>query len=72
MTKLKGQFPTLENLFGSVDFCDCTDCQSVLSPAAYLVDILKFLDPKEPEEKSDLEAESVKEANEGHTAGVAI
>ncbi len=44
--KLKGQFPTLENLFGSVDFCECTECLSVLSPAAYLVDILNFIDPR--------------------------
>lgn len=38
-------FPTLETLFGSMDFCECTHCRSVLSPAAYLVDILKFLEP---------------------------
>ena len=38
-------FPTLQALFGSMDFCSCADCRSVLSPAAYLVDILKFLDP---------------------------
>jgi hypothetical protein len=43
--KLSGLFPTLENLFGSVDYCQCDQCQSVLSPAAYLVDILHFLDP---------------------------
>ena len=43
--KLKGLFPTLETLFGSVDYCQCDQCQSVLSPAAYLVDILHFLDP---------------------------
>jgi hypothetical protein len=39
------QFPTLESLFGSPDFCECPHCRSVLSPAAYLVDLLKFLDP---------------------------
>jgi hypothetical protein len=39
------QFPNMQSLFGSLDFCDCEDCRSVLSPAAYLVDILKFLDP---------------------------
>jgi hypothetical protein len=39
------QFPTMQSLFGSLDFCNCEDCRSVLSPAAYLVDILKFLDP---------------------------
>ncbi|WP_211588950.1 neuraminidase-like domain-containing protein [Allorhizocola rhizosphaerae] len=47
------QFPTLESLFGSLDYCECAHCRSVLSPAAYLVDLLKFLDdapalPKSP------------------------
>lgn len=37
--------PTLQELFGSLDFCECDHCRSVLSPAAYLVDLLKFLDP---------------------------
>ena len=36
-------FPNLQNLFGSQDYCACTDCRSVLSPAAYLVDLLEFL-----------------------------
>jgi ABC toxin N-terminal region/Neuraminidase-like domain/Salmonella virulence plasmid 28.1kDa A protein len=40
------QFPTLESLFGSMDFCECEHCRSVLSPAAYLVDLLQFLDPE--------------------------
>ena len=39
------KFPSMTGLFGSLDFCDCQDCRSVLSPAAYLVDILHFLDP---------------------------
>ena len=45
------QYPTLESLFGSLDFCECAHCRSVLSPAAYLVDLLKFLDdaPGKPE-----------------------
>jgi ABC toxin-like protein/neuraminidase-like protein/putative peptidoglycan binding protein/virulence plasmid A protein len=42
--QLVRQFPTLESLFGSLDFCECQHCRSVLSPAAYLVDLLKFLD----------------------------
>jgi hypothetical protein len=28
------QVPTLESLFGSMDFCECEHCRSVLSPAA--------------------------------------
>lgn len=42
------QFPTMESLFGSMDYCECEHCRSVLSPAAYLVDLLQFLDPDEP------------------------
>ncbi|WP_337287743.1 neuraminidase-like domain-containing protein [Candidatus Methylomirabilis sp.] len=37
-------FPTMESLFGSMDFCECEHCRSVLSPAAYLVDLLQFVD----------------------------
>ncbi|MBX3629208.1 MAG: hypothetical protein KF908_04695 [Nitrosomonas sp.] len=43
------QFPTMESLFGSMDFCECEHCRSVLSPAAYLVDLLQFIDPETKE-----------------------
>ena len=33
--------PDLQALFGSLDYFQCEDCQSVYSPAAYLVDFLK-------------------------------
>lgn len=33
----------LESLFGSIDFCECGECLSVYSPAAYFVDILQYL-----------------------------
>jgi hypothetical protein len=36
-------FPNLGTLFGSLDLCACTHCRSVLSPAAYFTDILRFL-----------------------------
>jgi peptidoglycan hydrolase-like protein with peptidoglycan-binding domain len=39
------RFAGMASLFGSLDFCECDHCRSVLSPAAYLVDILHFLDP---------------------------
>ncbi len=39
-------YPNLRQLFGNLDMCECAHCQSVLSPAAYLVDLLEFLDPK--------------------------
>lgn len=39
-------FPTLEDLFGPLDYCACEDCKSVLSPAAYLIDLLRFINLK--------------------------
>jgi hypothetical protein len=36
-------FPNIATLFGSPSTCECEECQSVLSPAAYLVDLLHFL-----------------------------
>jgi hypothetical protein len=38
------RYPTLNTLFGSLDFCECEHCRSVLSPAAYFVDLLQFLE----------------------------
>jgi hypothetical protein len=37
------QTPDLATLFGNLDFCACAECRSVHSPAAYLVDLLKFI-----------------------------
>ena len=39
---------TLEDLFGSLDYCNCRDCGSILSPAAYLVDLLNYIDQPAP------------------------
>lgn len=36
--------PNWQELFGSPELCECGHCQSVYSPAAYLVDILHFLE----------------------------
>lgn len=43
----------LEELFGSMDFCECEECASVYSPVAYFVELLQFLrnnnlDPDNP------------------------
>ncbi len=35
----------LDTLFGNQMLCECRHCRSVYSPAAYLVDLLRFLDP---------------------------
>ncbi|GAB93890.1 neuraminidase-like domain-containing protein [Gordonia rhizosphera] len=37
-------YGTLESLFGEMDYCTCEHCRSILSPAAYLVDLLQFID----------------------------
>jgi hypothetical protein len=38
-------YASLEKLLGEMDYCECEHCRSILSPAAYLVDLLQFLDP---------------------------
>jgi len=53
--KLTAQYPTMEALFGSLDFCQCDECRSVLGPAAYLVDLLQFIDKPEAEWRHILE-----------------
>ena len=47
-------YPTLEKLFGEMDYCECTHCRSILSPAAYLVDLLQFCDKPELGDKNPL------------------
>ncbi|MEV7026283.1 hypothetical protein, partial [Kitasatospora sp. NPDC093558] len=47
-SNLLRHFPTMEGLFGSLDYIECPDCRSVLSPAAYFVDLLQFIDPDKP------------------------
>lgn len=37
-----GDLPSYEDLFGSLDYYDVDNYQSVLSPSAYLVDLVKF------------------------------
>ncbi|MBC7388476.1 MAG: hypothetical protein H7329_04635, partial [Opitutaceae bacterium] len=39
-------FPNLKSLFKLIDTCACEHCCSVYSPAAYLVEILQFLDKR--------------------------
>ncbi|MGH7845743.1 MAG: neuraminidase-like domain-containing protein [Candidatus Binatia bacterium] len=33
-----------DDLFGPQDFCDCEECRSILSPAAYFVDLMYFIE----------------------------
>ncbi len=46
--------PTLEELFGNMDYCACDHCKSVFSAAAYFVDLMQFIDLSAvPHEKQD-------------------
>src|SRR6185312_13422975 len=40
------RIPNFSTLFGGFSLCACEHCQSVYSPAAYLVDLFQFLNPK--------------------------
>lgn len=42
-TVLQNQLPNYAELFGSPDICECEQCRSVYSAAAYLVELLRFL-----------------------------
>jgi len=45
LADVKTAIPNYDDLFGkgALDLCDCDECRSVYSPAAYLVDLLYFL-----------------------------
>ncbi len=53
-------FPNLKSLFKLTDTCACEHCRSVYSPAAYLVELLQFLDKRSV---TDLTATPVFTAN---------
>ena len=37
------KFDGWEKFFGSLDYCQCKHCRSILSPAAYFVDLMRFV-----------------------------
>ena len=47
--------PTWASLFGNVDYCSCQHCRSIYSPAAYLVDLLSWLDGHDLGQKTAFE-----------------
>lgn len=51
------EFPDMQGLFGSADMCECQHCRSVYSAAAYLVDVLQYLDKR----RSTTSGQSVKD-----------
>jgi DNA-binding transcriptional MerR regulator len=44
---LADSFPNWKNLFNTGDLCECSHCNSVLSPAAYFTELLMFLEDRE-------------------------
>lgn len=40
---LSSELPNYKNLFGNPELCECQHCRSVFSPAAYFVELLRFL-----------------------------
>jgi hypothetical protein len=34
--------PSYDQLFGTLNYCECAECQSIFGPAAYLVDLLRI------------------------------
>ncbi|BBS37426.1 hypothetical protein WP5S18E01_22730 [Enterobacter cloacae] len=36
--------PSYQDMFGSLDYCNCPECRSIFGPAAYLVDLLRIID----------------------------
>ncbi|WP_438017756.1 neuraminidase-like domain-containing protein [Sorangium sp. So ce315] len=56
---ISGKFPNWITLFGDLNKCACKHCQTVLSPGAYLMDLLEWVDgaPKRTlfERRPDLE-----------------
>lgn len=64
---MKKQLPNYSELFGSPDLCECEHCRSVVSPAAYFVELLRFLwrsrkntDGKSPLDMLDLRRPDLK------------
>lgn len=48
MATIENQVPNYATLFGSPDICECEQCRSVYSAAAYFIDLLRFLWRGEP------------------------
>ena len=48
--------PDWETLFGSLDFCACRHCRSILSPAAYFADLLQFMERANAGQQTGLQA----------------
>ncbi|HKO95843.1 MAG TPA: neuraminidase-like domain-containing protein [Pyrinomonadaceae bacterium] len=54
MAAIENQIPNYAELFGSPDLCECDQCNSVYSAAAYFVDLLRFLARSAPNDETSV------------------
>ncbi|MEB3359020.1 MAG: LamG-like jellyroll fold domain-containing protein [Synechococcales bacterium] len=47
----QGLIPGYDRLFGSLDFIECDHCRSIFGPAAYFVDLLRFIETHIPQDQ---------------------
>ncbi|MGC9503145.1 LamG-like jellyroll fold domain-containing protein [Baaleninema sp.] len=43
--------PSYDRIFGNLDYLDCDACRSIFGPAAYFVDLLRFIETHIPQEE---------------------
>ncbi|WP_208246437.1 Tc toxin subunit A (plasmid) [Rhizobium sp. T1470] len=43
---MTGNFPSYQDLFGSLNYTSCDDCESIFGPAAYFLDIMRIVDDR--------------------------
>ena len=46
----QGMIPAYPQLFGNLDFIECEHCRSIFGPAAYFVDLLRFIEKYIPQD----------------------
>ena len=44
VTEYFAGLPGYQDFFGSLNYCDCAECESILGPAAYFVDLMRVID----------------------------
>jgi hypothetical protein len=58
---------SIEDLFGSQNYCECESCKSVLSPAAYFVDLMRFTEKRVlMQEVGDTDVKQIQETHPIH------
>jgi hypothetical protein len=62
--------PDAQSLFGAIGLCNCEHCGSVYSPAAYFVDLLRYLDLRNPKRLEEFRRRW-RQKLEAHDGGIA-